>query len=321
MAAEAWMPWACPEDQRALDFDDGSLRCPAGHRFPVVEGVPRFVQSEDYAAAFGEQWNRFRLAQLDSEMGNPMARDRLRRVIGDELWERLPGMTVLEAGCGAGRFTEVLLTEGARVVSLDLSRAADANAETFPPAIDHAVAQADILKLPLPRESFGLVLALGVLQHTPSPERTIEELFTRVAPGGWIAIDHYSWSPYWAVRPTSSILRRRYRRLPPEEAMNRVDRLVDRYLPVHQRAAGHRHLARALHHMSPLRTYHSLVPDLTAEQQRDLARLDTHDSLTDVYKHRRTRRGIHKALVRAGAEEVECWRGGNGIEARASKRR
>src|SRR6187397_1731582 len=42
---------------------------------------------------------------------------------------RSRGRVVLEAGCGAGRFTELLLAGGARVVAFDLSRAVEANRE------------------------------------------------------------------------------------------------------------------------------------------------------------------------------------------------
>jgi SAM-dependent methyltransferase len=47
--------------------------------------------------------------------------------MGDELFSSLAGKHVLEAGCGAGRFTEVLLKAGAYVTSIDLSSAVEAN--------------------------------------------------------------------------------------------------------------------------------------------------------------------------------------------------
>ena len=47
--------------------------------------------------------------------------------------------------------------------------------------------------------------------------------------------------------------------------------------------------------------------------------LDTHDAMTDVYKHRRTRGEVRKLLTELGAEEVEVWHGGNGVEASCRK--
>jgi len=93
-----------------------TLTCPSGCQVPVVRGIPRFVPSEDYAAAFGWQWKRFRRSQLDSYSGTTISRDRLTRCLGGSL-EAVRGKAVLEAGCGAGRFTEILLEAGARVVA------------------------------------------------------------------------------------------------------------------------------------------------------------------------------------------------------------
>jgi 2-polyprenyl-3-methyl-5-hydroxy-6-metoxy-1,4-benzoquinol methylase len=37
------------------------------------------------------------------------------------------------------------------------------------------------------------VVCLGVIQHTPDPEKTIKCLFEKVKPGGVLVIDHYIW--------------------------------------------------------------------------------------------------------------------------------
>jgi hypothetical protein len=46
--------------------------------------------------------------------------------------------------------------------------------------------------------------------------------------------------------------------------------------------------------------------------------LDTHDSLTDYYKHLRSEAQIEQSLRACGFSRVQVWRGGNGVEARAS---
>src|SRR4051794_2522394 len=117
--------WHCPAHALPLEADGDRLRCPGGDSFPVRDGIPRFVESSGYAAAFGAQWNAYRRTQLDSFTGVPASRDRARRIVGDETWARLPELRVLEVGCGAGRFTEVLLAAGADVTSVDLSEAVD----------------------------------------------------------------------------------------------------------------------------------------------------------------------------------------------------
>jgi SAM-dependent methyltransferase len=315
----SWAHLVCPVHQEPLHDDGESLVCSHGETFPIRDRVPRFVGSSDYAGAFGRQWNRFRLTQLDSHSGLSASHDRLRRILGEELWAGLAGNTVLEAGCGAGRFTEVLLEGGARVASLDLSTAVEANASNFPPSERHTVAQADILRMPIGPASFDIVLAIGVIQHTPSPGETIRELFTRVKPGGWLVFDHYTWSP--SRLGLSVLYRLRYRRMDPAESMRRIERLVDRLLPLHRKVADSHTLSFLLGRVSPVLSYYSVFPQLSAAQQREWALLDTYDSLTDAYKHLRSRRAIRSALERLGAENIACWRGGNGVEARAMKAR
>lgn len=282
-----------------------------------MDGIPRFVPSSGYADGFGRQWNRFRLTQLDSRSGLDISRKRLRRVLGEQQWAGLAGARVLEVGCGAGRFTEVLLGEGANVVSVDLSSAIDANGTTFPPSERHALAQASVLELPLPSESFDFVVALGMIQHTPSSAGTITELVKRLCPGGWIALDHYRRS--LSRLRLAALVRLYYKRLPPEESMRKIERLVDRLLPLHRSFARSRVAHIALTRLSPVVDYYASLPGLTDEAQREWAFLDTYDSLTDVYKHLETERGLAKLLESAGAAEIEVWRGGNGVEARARK--
>ena len=47
--------------------------------------------------------------------------------------------------------------------------------------------------------------------------------------------------------------------------------------------------------------------------------LDTHDGLTDWYKHYRSLKQIRLALEVIGAKNIIVWKDGNGIEARCKK--
>jgi 2-polyprenyl-3-methyl-5-hydroxy-6-metoxy-1,4-benzoquinol methylase len=282
-----------------------------------VHGIPRFVPAKTYADHFGEQWKRYRQTQLDSYTGIPISRTRLRRCLGEEVWKRLAGLDVLECGCGAGRFTEVLLDEGARVTSVDLSEAVDANAENFPLSPMHRIAQADIMALPFAAQQFDVVVCIGVVQHTPAPEETIERLYGQVRPGGCLVIDHYTYEIAWYTK-TAPLFRTVLKRLPPETSMRVTERLVDLALPMHKRVAGSR-LRSVLFRLSPILTHYQTYPELSDELQRQWALLDTHDSLTDYFKHFRTRGQIRGLLERLGLDEIWCEYGGNGVEARGRR--
>ena len=90
------------------------------HRYPIRNGIPRFVPQSNYADNFGMQWNHFRQIQLDSHSGLPISSDRFWLATN---WTPadLKDQWVLDVGCGAGRFAEVALKAGAKLVALDYS--------------------------------------------------------------------------------------------------------------------------------------------------------------------------------------------------------
>jgi SAM-dependent methyltransferase len=145
--------------------DSAALACGKGCRVPVERGIPRFTASESYAAGFGLQWTAHPRTQLDSATGTRISRDRLSRCLGG--LDAVAGRSVLEVGCGAGRFTEVLLDAGARVVACDLSRAVEANHANFRGRAGYFVCQADLMRLPVAPESLDVVVALGVCSTSP----------------------------------------------------------------------------------------------------------------------------------------------------------
>ena len=136
----------------------------------IKNRIPYFTGSGSYASLFGDQWKAYKKTQLDSYSGKPITADRLNRCLGN-LKNNLQGKLVLEAGCGAGRFTEILLQKGAILVSSDLSSAVEVNSENFPVSDTHAVIQADINDMPYQNETFDVVICMGVIQHTPNPEK------------------------------------------------------------------------------------------------------------------------------------------------------
>jgi SAM-dependent methyltransferase len=315
--ATHWPPYVCPEDGRELNVEPGALMCSVGHSFAVIGDIPRFVAGSTYADSFGVQWNYYGLTQLDSHSRASISRDRLRRCLGEELWSSLPCREVLECGCGAGRFTEILLDQGGLVTSVDLSRAVEANATNFPPDGRHRVAQADLLALPFRPRSFDVVVCLGVIQHTPSSEETIEALHEQVRPGGWLVLDHYSAGPVRRLG-LASLLRPVFRRLPPGRALRACEALVDATLPLHRRAGRFAPLARRL---TGVTSYYDRLPQLPDSAQREWAVLDTHDALTDWYKHARSSEQIRAILTRLGLEEIWVAEDGNGVEARGRRPR
>lgn len=316
----------CPQDLTPLSADGNDvLRCQHEHRYALRRGIPRVVkEAGNYAEAFGAQWRHYRITQLDSYTGTNLSAARLRRCLGEELWHTLearePRLSVLEAGCGAGRFTEVLTRLPAAVVtSTDLSSSVEQNQENCPQTDAHRVVQCDIEQMPFRPGGFDLVVCLGVVQHTPSTERTLERLYAQVRPGGWLVIDHYPRSLAHYTRFGEMLLRPILKRVSPARGIE-VTRALTRWLfPLHRAVRKLRPAQMLLSRVSPVLTYYHALPELDDRQQYEWAELDTHDSLTDWYKHVRTRREISNALTALGVTDLWVELGGNGIEARCRK--
>jgi protein-L-isoaspartate O-methyltransferase len=149
----------CAKHKNALCVSNEYLICDVGCRYPILNAIPRFVLVNNYASSFGLQWNTFRTTQLDSCTGLTISRDRLTRMAGGSL-NMFKGMKTLEVGCGAGRFTELMLEAGANVFAIDLSNAVEANYENCSGFDYYYVAQADLMELPAP-EQFDIVVVLS----------------------------------------------------------------------------------------------------------------------------------------------------------------
>jgi 2-polyprenyl-3-methyl-5-hydroxy-6-metoxy-1,4-benzoquinol methylase len=294
------------------------LTCQEGCSVIIARGIPRFVDSKNYASAFGLQWNAFKKTQLDSYTGTTISYDRLTRCLGGAL-EILRGTSVLEVGCGAGRFTELMLGAGARVLACDLSEAVEANYENCRGWADYFVCQADARRIPVAPHSFDFVICLGVIQHTPDPEETIAALATYVRPGGTLVIDHYA--PGYPANFLQRNLRRLFIRLPSRIAKSTALGVARALLPLHRLTwkyqRGWWRLRAPLLKHSPLVDYHDAYAQLGHQLLADWSVLDTHDTLTDYYKHLRTTEQIASCLESCGLTELEVSYGGNGVEARA----
>ncbi len=296
--------------------------CERGCAFREERGVPRFVEPKNYASGFGLQWNAFRRTQLDSHTGTTISADRLRRIAGGDLGV-FKDQLVLEAGCGAGRFTEIMLAHGAKVFATDLSTAVEANHANCDRAKGYFVCQADITKLPIAPGRFDIVVCIGVIQHTSDPEATMAALCSYLRPGGLLLIDHYS--PGYPATLSRRVLRNFLLPRSGNFALRFCRWLVALLWPLHRFSALLPKLPKGawLRYRflgwSPVVDYQDAYPQLGAKLLYEWAILDTHDTLTDHFKHLRTAQQIRDHLAACGMSEIETIYAGNGVEARARR--
>ena len=192
----------------------GELRGASGRAYPIVRGVPRFVSAERYASSFGYEWTRWPRVQFeDQNVNQPMAGhttwmwERITGIAGDAPAE-VAGKTIVDFGCGPGRFLDVVRRKGGRAVGIDLSAAVDAARRNFADDAGVLVVQGDLVRPPFRRESFDGGFTIGVLHHTPDPHAGLSAMAAALRPGGWAACCVYPRGDFYDYRSVA-----RFRRL------------------------------------------------------------------------------------------------------------
>ncbi len=305
----------CPKCQQRLgltiesgssdDVATGWLDCwDCVARYPIVAGIPRFVPCETYADSFGLIWDAFRQAVLDSRHGLTQNRDRFFAQTG---WEPadLRGKWVLELGCGAGRFTEIVLQAEAHVVAVDYSTAIDVCHKNLGDHPRLHYVQGDIYGLPFRPALFDYVCCFGVLHRLPDARTAVLHLGQHVKPGGKLAVDIAP--PRWIRRfgPTAW-LRMLTRRMSRERAIQFAMALTNWLLPIQRLlgripVVGHR-LERLLP-IAPVDTLGLCSPQV----QRERAQLAMCDRLTATHHHPGCAAKLGEWLADAGLERPEVF--------------
>ena len=177
-------------------FEDGSIKTgmlttKSGQRhYPILKGVPRFVEREVYAQSFGYEWRKWSRVQFGSDnVGRPMAghTEKMFDAITGFSGQFLKDKLVVEFGCGPGRFLDIVRRRGGLAVGLDMSMAVEPARENFSNDPDVLIVQGDILNPPFKEKSFDAGYSIGVLHHTPDPARGFDRLARVVKDEGSIS--------------------------------------------------------------------------------------------------------------------------------------
>ena len=295
----------CVPAEVAADGDivTGELRCPGcATAYAVRHGIPRFVPSKNYASSFGYQWNRFRQEQIDSLNGTRQSEHRLRTETGWEP-EWLKGKWILDAGCGAGRFLEVVSRTGeCESVGVDLSEAVDAARETLAGRPNVHLIQASIFELPFRAGAFDGVYCIGVIQHTPDPARAMRSLAAMVKVGGRIAVTIYErhrftmlYSKYW-VRPLT-------RRIPPQRLLGLIKFMMPPVFALSEVLFRVPVLGRVFRFVIPVANYVD-ARDLSMRQRYQWAILDTFDMFAPAYDNPQRESDVVRLLAERGVDDI-----------------
>jgi len=209
--------FVCPKCRAGLRFSgeegDGAwFRCEGCKgEYPVAGGIPSFLPGgQDQLEDVQEFWKTL-YEEVYKARDENLSREVLVGGLDDLLdmfhhrchlatvempLDQLKGKRILEVGCGAGAHSALFSRLGAEVYSLDLTMSRVAATASKLDALEGTpkdlALQGDAGALPFRDGFFDIVYSNGVLHHTPYIEKTVEEIFRVLKPGGLAVVMLYA---------------------------------------------------------------------------------------------------------------------------------
>lgn len=311
------IPLINPFNRKQLKVKDSHLEDEEGNIFPLVEGAYRIVPKENYTSSFGFQWNRFRKTQIDKYSGFNLSRDRF---FAATEWNTLDlqDKNILEAGCGAGRFTQIALdyTKG-NIYSFDYSDSVSANFKNNGPHERLNLFQASIYEMPFYPDSFDKVFCFGVLQFTPDFKKSIKCLVEVLKPGGELVIDYFPVRGWWTKISAKYMFRPITQRISNERLLKIISRysgpMIKGYYFFDKIGLG-----KIVNRFLPICDIkHTLPYGLSKDKLREWVILDTFNMLSPQYENPQPVNNVVKWLKEFGMinikAEVKTYGGKNSV--------
>jgi len=266
------------------EIKEGMLTCEiCRSEYPILAFIPRFVPHERYSRSFSIQWNMFPKTQLDHGQKTE-SRDAFIDKTGIDP-ELLSGKIVLDAGCGMGRFSEVVSNEPKNtVVSFDLSQSVDAAFANLGSRSNVHIVQGDIMMPPFTDESFDLIFSIGALHHMPDPRKGFRKLVPLLRKGGEIAIWVYA-QGRWVIM--SDIYREFTSRMPHSMVLTLSKLLIKLY---------------TIYRKLP---WLAILLPISMHKEPEWRLLDTFDWYSPKYQHKYTGKQVLSWFTEMGLQDIK----------------
>jgi SAM-dependent methyltransferase len=181
------------------NIETGSLVAPSGKRYPIINGIPRFVEyvPQKSVESFGDEWNYFNFVDHKTNwLAHTVA-----NTFGSS--DAFKDKLIIDAGGGSGAQSKWFAEYGAsHVILLDLSHSVDDVVRRNLVGLKNVdVIQCSIDSPPIKDGSInGIVYCHNVIQHTPSVEKTARALFALTARGGEFVFNCYPLNDQGLIR-------------------------------------------------------------------------------------------------------------------------
>jgi SAM-dependent methyltransferase len=287
--------------------------------FEIKKNVIHLQEDSGYTNNFSIQWKKFSKTQLDDYSGIKDTEERLKKNIGFDL-NILKDKVVFEIGSGPGRFTEIFLKYGAKVISLDYSEAIYVNSENNN-SDDIIFIKGSLFDIKAININVDLIFCYGVIQHTPDPVNTVRHIIECANNKAVISIDVYRkfmlpnvWSsPKYFWRPIST-------RISPELLLVIIEKYIPIWLPIDNLIRRIPIFGSRILSIIPIPCWNYIDKGLTKKQRKEWAIMDTFDALGAAYDKPFTRRGFKNLLEKIQQKleldfSIHVFHGSNGVVA------
>jgi ubiquinone/menaquinone biosynthesis C-methylase UbiE len=211
------VPFLLEHIRRLIEFGSAGRESVRGYPNPIAASATQPMDSQvalekQTSDLYSELWLGYDARVLTEESRQLLTRRIPERVIDEEI----VGRSVLDLGCGSGRYAVALAGLGAKsVTAVDFQAKSFKRAEEYCQKHDLPVRfiEANILQLPLADRAFDFVFSNGVLHHTRSWQAAFDEFVRVMRRSGFLFLygtGGLFWTTRRALRPLFESIPRQY---------------------------------------------------------------------------------------------------------------
>ncbi len=164
----------------------GVKKLQAKNRIIESHALPGVNLDEKTVESFGEEWTSF---HGFSETDIKVSGDKYFDIITPEMLSSQS--TVIDIGCGSGRFIKYLNGRYKKIIGMDPSAAIFAADELLGKNDSIELVQASTDNIPYPDGHFDFGYSLGVLHHIPDTQKALSDSVKKIKPGGYFLLYLY----------------------------------------------------------------------------------------------------------------------------------